>query len=702
MPRTNTDQAVSHDSRWLFETTTRRPGAVDGSFVHDNDSDVIWEQGALHPNKPSREATIFVREVIQNFWDSCDERNEKSKNPESDILHCDAHLKLEFSELEGDEKDSFLEELGIQEMLSITKDASPFDAEDTTGFRTLPDVFETMLIPTRKLRILKIIEQGSTGMHGEWESSDKSKLYSAAMEVGGREQDRSRGGSWGKGKMGAIRASKIRTILYYTSHTKEIDPNDSANQRFLAVSVWGRFKQKNKTYTGWGFQRPTDEDSLPKPLTDNDAADKARAFSIETRDPKKQEETGTTICIIEPCFDPFEIKEAIERWWWPAITRGQLGLGRKLDISITDFDGETIEIAPEKHDVIGTFVKAYEKLRQRQGQIDKKIYRTKLITPPNRSDHEDIKSINIGNLDLFSTTKFQDPKKLVIEKTSDGEEIKHETFIAMIRKPGMVSHYYVEQNTRRDNTEPPFIRGMVFVDGDEANKLVGSTEGPLHHWWPTATEANLGDNLGQELVSHIRAKLSSALSAFRRDLRPANPESSSPTEAGIGLTGGLFLGGKKKGDDGEPPDTDPGDRNEIRSFSIENQQQIAKLLDNNHVSCRKEWKYAKYKEGQDPQKVKIIYRFLLQEDGKSNPKKTLPLRLASVITGDWVVTRNGTQKGEDGLYQLWLEGTFGERTVDHAIETEGLDADWASMNPGQFKVDYEWVNADDEREVENE
>ena len=115
------------------------------------------------------------------------------------------------------------------------------------------------------------------------------------------------------------------------------------------------------------------------PLTDGDAQEAAKKFSIPTRNPDIPEEIGSTICVIEPDVKPEDVKEAVERWWWPAITWGELGEGPELTISVTDYDQEDLEIKPREHAVIGSLSLHMKNFKMKTKKTTKSLESTEQV-----------------------------------------------------------------------------------------------------------------------------------------------------------------------------------------------------------------------------------------------------------------------------------------------------------------------------------
>ena len=682
---TQTTATSNNSELWHHPLRGMGAGIGDASFMYSHDDEIIDNTGLLEENRPSRAASILVREVVQNFWDSCSERRKLAKD--GIVSGAPATLEFRFIELKGQDAIDFHKNLGINELQHYVKKGSANSDADQTGFNKLKDVFEEITRPNRSVKILQIIESGSAGMHGSWAPNKVCKLHSATMRPGGSDNVEGAGGSWGFGKMGAIRSSRINTLLYYTAHSHAINPNDNATQRFLAVSAWGAFKDGEMVHTGWGYQKPIAENGDALPLTDGDAQEAAKRFSIPTRNPDIPEEIGSTICVIEPDVNPEDVKEAVERWWWPAITWGELGEGPELTISVTDYDQEDLEIKPREHAVIGSIITAYEKFRnetQQNNNVFRK-HRTK------KGTEGDIEGITTGDVYLSSSTRWNNPDNAVIDiDSTTGDEIRHESFVAMVRAHGMVSHYW---NPHTTVTDSPFVRGVFIAHPEDANTLLGGIEGPLHHKWRTETQTN-NPKPGNYLAGVTQRSIRNYVNALRRDAAPKENDNDKPKTAGIGLTEGLYIGGaagtgKPRTVAGKPPV-------KRRAFSILGERRTARKVGKSKVASQLTSEFEKYREDQDDQKVELSFKWVFSEDGERT-KKTHPLILVSPPTGDWEVIQPGNEPSSKGDYELLLEGTLGSGRFNVIVETEPMES--KAARPGTIVPSYKFID-DEESDIE--
>ncbi len=681
---TETTATSNNSELWHHPLRQMGAGVSDASFMYGHDDEIIDNTGLFEDNRPSRAASILVREVVQNFWDSCDERRKKAGN--KIVPGAPATLEFRFIELKGQDAKDFHQNLGINELQHYVNNGKVNSEADQTGFNELQDVFEEITRPNRSVKILQIIESGSAGMHGAWNPSNKCKLHSATMRPGGSDNAEGAGGSWGYGKMGAIRTSRINTLLYYTAHSHAINPEDTATQRFLAVSAWGAFKVGATVHTGWGYQKPIADNGDALPYIDRDAQEAAKKFFIPVRNHEIPEEIGSTICVIEPDVTPEDVKEAIERWWWPAITWGDTGDGPPLEISVTDYDQENLEINPREHKVVGSIIDAYEKF-QNPDQSNNNVFRK---FPLPTSNEDEVPNIPPGDLYLTSSTKWNNPENVVIETDNGtGEEIRHESFIAMVRSHGMVSHYW---KPITNSTDGPFVRGM-FIASPQANLLLGKIEGPLHHTWRNERESHTPKR-GNFLAGFLRRKIADRVRKLKADATQREQDEDKPRTAGIGLTEVLYLGGaagtgKPRTKPGKPPV-------KRRSFSILTERQKARTVGKDKVAAQLEYGFKKYREDQDNQKVQLTFKWVFIEDReRSNPPKTFPIRMVTPPKGDWEVIQAGTEANAKGIYELVLEGTLGSQPISHIVETLPMGA--KDAKPGEMVVDYIFI---DEEEIE--
>jgi hypothetical protein len=395
--------------------------------------------------------------------------------------------------------------------------------------------------------------------------------------------------------------------------------------------------------------------------------------------------------VVEPEVTPEDVKEAVERWWWPAIVWGELGDGPKLEISITDYDQETLEVNPSEHKVIGSIVTAYAKFHN-GNQSNNNVFRKHAV---GASAENPISGVTSGDLYLSSSTKWNNPESEVIGFNEEtGEEIHHESFVAMVRSHGMVSHYW-KPGRRNAYAEAPFVRGVFISNEGDANQLLGLIEGPLHHKWMTAQESQQ-PKPGNFLAGFIRRKISDRVSALKNDAKPQEKDEDKPKTAGVGLTEGLYIGGAAGAG---KPRTEPGATPvKRRAFSILSESRTARKIRESEVASSLTLEFEKYREDQDDQKVLLSFKWVFTEDGeKSKPLKTYPIKLVTPPGGDWEVVQPGTELSERGIYELLMEGTLGSSRITQIVETLPMDAKQA--RPGMIESNYKFID-DEEVEIE--
>ena len=91
-----------------------------------------------------------------------------------------------------------------------------------------------------------------------------------------------------------------------------------------------------------------------------------------------------------------------------------------------------------------------------------------------------------------------------------------------------------------------------------------------------------------------------------------------------------------------------------------------------------------------------IRKLSVREDGERS-KKTHPIKLVSLPTGDWKVIQPGNEPSSKGEYELLLEGTLGSGRFTVIVETNPMDSKLA--RPGTIVTNYNFID-EEESDIE--
>ena len=205
--------------------------------------------GPVHDPEGSSLAEIFVRELVQNSWDSI-----QDFTSQVDPQEC-ADRGVTFREvvLDGTDAKGFVARYGLDKHAGRFENMSKKHRKDSR----LDDsqVAKGSVTP---LRVLIVSERWGTGMWGPWKTGGRagvvSRLKSALIQTRSEKQSEASGGSWGHGKKGIANASVARTVLVYTcsgAQADDVDPEGiPITRRLLGVSYWRTHDLGERAFVG--------------------------------------------------------------------------------------------------------------------------------------------------------------------------------------------------------------------------------------------------------------------------------------------------------------------------------------------------------------------------------------------------------------------------------------------------------------------
>jgi hypothetical protein len=476
--------------RWVFETVDPGKSGSSGKITDLFRNEADEARGLFKDAAPSYAATLMAREVIQNSWDAAAELQRD---------HADVQafaIDFEFVSLEGSERSSFEQALDFAGLRGRVADlAADSDPRERLGL--VSDDCLTSGDGDAGLQVCRIVEHGAVGMYGPWHGAD-SRMYLAMLSIGYNEKADGSGGTFGYGKSGLIRASRPRVILAYSCfRERENDPG--VTRRLLGVTYWGQYSFGGESFNGFArFGQELDDGSVA-PLCNDDADRVAESLGLSIRDAKNAETLGTTFLVIDPIVEAHDLREAIERNWWPAILDG------RFVIQVVDRDGVEHHCRPRSNDRLDSFVDAYGvalggEPTDNQRRIPLGTYH------PHGGD-----KLDLGTLALTAdATGWSFP--------NDGEAtaVEDRSLIALMREPRMIVEYHLpgEQIAKRT----PFVRG-VYVASPELNVHLARTEPKGHERWETRPADEVPDEsirVAKEVLNRIKARVT----AFQEELRP--------------------------------------------------------------------------------------------------------------------------------------------------------------------------------------
>jgi hypothetical protein len=479
-----------------------------------------------------------------------------------------------------------------------------------------------------------IEESGATGMYGPWRDAE-SKLWQALCTVGYTDKPPGEGGSYGYGKAGLIRASATRTVLAYTCFEEE--PGDEGvTRRLMGMTYWGRHDIGGTSHTGsarFGERRP---DGTIRPF-ENEAADRvAESLGLAVREPGKPELLGTTFLVVEPTVNEYDLVEAIERNWWPALEDED-----GFNAIVEGYEGKHFP-RPRTDALLRGFIDAYELATVPQDN--------EVTTERRRYDIGSSEG-PLGTLGLVADLGgWSCPDQTGSQEERD---IDHRNLVALVRKPRMVVEYLVWPPHR--NTGPPYVRG-TFVADDAINNALQDTEPMAHDAWQTTSPDGVIGAEQAGVAKSVTNKIGTRVRQFRSGLKlPERP----PEDIRLDFFDNLMrriLRGTGAGNVGPSPDTRPF---RIGVNETLDEAGAGRVRLRGHTT----FSLSEHFDGEEaPAKITIRYRLVEDERVGSD----VPLNVRPPPGFERV--------GDKGAV---FEGTLSGETARFGFESDPYSADWS-------------------------
>ncbi len=571
--------------RWVFERVDPGKSGSSGKItdLFRNESDEA--RGLFATGAPPYAATLMAREVIQNSWDAAAELQRDDAGVQAFAID------FGFEELDGGEKEDFdqaLDLVGLRDR--VTELGLDEELREKLGLAER----HCLASDSRStLRLCRVVEHGAVGMYGPWRGAD-SRMYLAMLSIGYNEKADGSGGTFGYGKAGLIRASSTRVIIAYSCfRAREDDPG--VTRRLLGVTYWGQYSLNGESFNGFARFGHEQEDGSVVPL-ENEAADQvAKALGISLRDPDVPEQLGTTFLIVDPVVEPDDLREAIERNWWPAINEG------RFVIQVVGYGGDLQHCRPRVNPKLASFIEAFESV-------------TSGAAP------EDGLRLELGHyqpqggerLDLGTLVLVADPAGWSFPSDDEPGVSSERSLIALMRDPRMVVEYHLPGDQIAKRT--PFVRG-VYVASPDLNHHLARTEPKGHERWETRAAEEVS-GVSTRYAAEVLKRIRSAVTEFQEQLRPE-----ADTSKAVRLP--RFderLRQLKKRTGRAPKPVPAGDRLlELRLATRREHDQGAVRV-KGHVDAR-------LKEGRDISDASVTIRFALALDEDGRRGDLVPLRV---------------------------------------------------------------------------
>lgn len=291
----------------------------------------------------------FVREVLQNA-------NDQRLNNGDPV-----RVTFKFRSLSGADRDTFLETLRWHDGLGDRLQA----VTDVDRGRGYDGLLGRLSDPDAELRLLVIEDQNTTGLTGGW---DEDSNYAALVrdELYSSKQNERAGGSYGLGKSVLWTFSGASTVVFNSrlaGGVQELSGRDRLIARTKLPTH--QLSDDNHSYQGAGWlcrSVETNDGTRPESLWGDEA--RAVADDLHLRRPS---EPGTSIMVVDyrdPTRDQQpelteladEFVDAAVKYFWPAMYRGDLEVGVRVDDKAWDAD---IREVPEVQPFVECFESRY-------------------------------------------------------------------------------------------------------------------------------------------------------------------------------------------------------------------------------------------------------------------------------------------------------------------------------------------------------
>jgi hypothetical protein len=474
-----------------------------GEFLPPNITNVdngwnAWK-GPL-ANGPSFTAEIFVRELVQNFVDAAREQKTLSN---SDFK---PSLKFVFVELTG------VRAVEVAEVLALPSHVHRYQSmnnDDRLAIRLgKSEVLEGTYEP---LRLLVVVESGTTGMYGPWDMTAEDvprKMRSALLATVGEKSGGGLGAN-GEGKRAIIASSSLRTMLVSTCFKAQSSTGDT-NRALIGATYWRKHTETDGLNATGLALLGDDSESGPKRVMEdrpiplvNDAVDEflleLNIPHFDVRNPNEERDLGTSQLFIEPNINAAEVVSALERNWWPLIAQDG------ATFEVIDYDGSHLTVNPRSRPELVPFLDIEQNLRESGGENG-------------TTAHALTKDIDLA------LPNVQGPagRLGLAVNIDDGGWSWHDrennyNLVALVRD-GMLIEY--AQFPRSQRTPPPFVRGVFVTDSQiyaSAAELLRIVEPPLHNKF---TESGAGfDPAALQVAKRLYERLDTDVREFRKRFR---------------------------------------------------------------------------------------------------------------------------------------------------------------------------------------
>ncbi|MGW0042532.1 hypothetical protein [Rhodococcus sp. NPDC003348] len=436
--------------------------------------------------------TVFVRETAQNSWDA--------RLPAVPTTY-----RLELTTVSPTHRPAW------ERLLTPPPQTQPF-------------LGVGKVVRTPNLRLLSVVDRGTKGLGGPTRADELAEgrrdWISFVLNVGEKRDTFQGGGTYGYGKAVLYRLSRVGTILVYTR--TEV-PGVGLTSRLIGIALGDSYDSKVRTdadarpYTGrhwWGDV----QGEHVEPLIGAEADSVARTLGLR---PFAEQESGTTLTVLDPDLDDFEdiasaarhLANTIAWHVWPIMLPER---GNQRLIPEVSAGGETFEVPdPAKVYPLRMFVSAHRRLQSERAM-------TLECKNPRKP---------LGRFALEKTVVVPMSADSIPLASSYAGVDGDPHHVCLMRSPELVVQYY-------EGPKPGSVNKAyagVFRADDELDDTFAAAEPPTHDQWVHEQLSGHSRTFVKVTFTRIREQLS----AFRT---PVTTATASTSGVALGAASN-FLGG---------------------------------------------------------------------------------------------------------------------------------------------------------------
>lgn len=450
---------------------------------------------------------LLIREAVQNSWDA------RMPGGGAVKFHVDGYV------LPCEAKQRLLDEV-------FADDAPQLKPRD-------------MLSKAEQIQVLALSDFGTVGLGGPTRgdvataTGAPTHFVDFLRNLGLPPERVHSGGTYGFGKAAYYLASSLQTICVYSRYSAD----GKTRSRFIAAGLGAQFESgppAPRKHTGrhwWGRVC----DSVAEPVTGTEADDLNRLLGGPER---RDDQTGTTVFILMPRFEPLKPEQAMERighvllhYFWPKLIDGSNG-GPTMSFS-TSWQGDEIPFPkPEQAPGLPLMMRAFRSAIS--GHAEPTVGRVNDIQShrPKRQLGRIgfVKAFGSGSATGQAVAEVIDEVEGLPAPQLQGP-IHH---VALMRAPNFIVRYLETAASSYDGMD----YAGVFVADAGLDSAFASAEPPTHDDWVynLLTESN-----DRSFVKNSIVRLKEAAKAFAAPVaQDAPPHVSAPMVEFSRLLGGLI------------------------------------------------------------------------------------------------------------------------------------------------------------------